>query len=129
MTFKIVYKIVIIMTNINDVLRKLNVLNFKKSQNNIKKLMNMIKNDRIIAKSFIIENAFVSSILSIIVVFVISNKMIKFFIKIFKIMQLNNVKVVIANDVQRIINFNFYRFIAIIFFTTMIIINNAENFL
>ena len=31
MTFEIVYKIVIIMININDVLRKLNVLNFKKS--------------------------------------------------------------------------------------------------
>ena len=44
-------------------------------------------------------------------------------------MQLNNVKVVIANDVQRIINFNFYQFIAIIFFTTTMIINNAKDFL
>ena len=108
MTFEIVYKIVIVMTNINDVLRKLNVLNFKKNQNNIEKLINMIKNDRITAKSFIVENAFISSILSTIVVFVISNKTIKFFIKIFKIMQLNSVKVVITNDVQRIINFNLY---------------------
>ena len=99
MTFEIIYKIIIVMTNINDVLRKLNVLNFKKSQNNIKKLMNMIKNDRIIAKSFIVENIFISSILSTIAVSVISNKMIKFFIKIFKIMQLNSVKIVIANDV------------------------------
>ena len=74
------------MTNINNVLRELNVLNFKKNQNNIKKLMNMIKNNCIIAKSFIVENIFVLLILSIIVVFVISNKMIKFFIKIFKIM-------------------------------------------
>ena len=87
------------MTNINNVLRKLNVLNFKKNQNNIKKLMNMIKNDRIIAKSFTIENVFILSILSTIAVFVILNKMIKFFIKIFKIMQLNNIKVVTANDV------------------------------
>ena len=100
MMFEIVYKIVIIMTNINDVLRELNVLNFKKSQNNIKKLMNMIKNDRIVAKSFIAKNIFISSILLIIIVFMISNKMIKFFIKIFKIMQLNSVKIVIANDVQ-----------------------------
>ena len=100
MTFEIVYKIVIVMTNINNVLRKLNVLNFKKNQNNIKKLMNMIKNDRIIAKSFIIENVFVSSILSAIVVFMTSNKIIKFFTKIFKIMQLNNIKIVTANDVQ-----------------------------
>ena len=99
MTFEIIYKIVIIMTNINDVLRELNVLNFKKNQNNIEKLMNMIKNDCIVAKSFTAENAFTSSILSMIIVFVTLNKMIKFFIKIFKIMQLNNVKVVTANDV------------------------------
>ena len=103
------------MTNINDVLRKLNVLNFKKNQNNIEKLMNIIKNDCIVAKSFIAKNVFTSLILSIIIVFVTSNKTIKFFTKIFKILQLNNVKVVTANDVQRIINFNFYRFVAIVF--------------
>ena len=108
MTFEIIYKIVIVIININDVLRKLNILNFKKNQNNIKKLMNIIKNDHIIAKLFIVENIFILLILLTIIVFVTSNKMIKFFIKIFKIMQLNNVKVVIANDVQRIINFNFY---------------------
>ena len=86
MTFKIIYKIVIVMTNINDVLCKLNVLNFKKNQNNIEKLMNMIENDRIVVKSFIAKNAFISSILSIIIVFMISNKTIKSFTKIFKIM-------------------------------------------
>ena len=86
MTFKIVYKIVIVMTNINNVLRELNVLNFKKNQNNIEKLMNMIKNDRIVTKSFIAKNVFVSSILLMIIVFVTLNKTIKFFTKIFKIM-------------------------------------------
>ena len=91
--------------------------------------MNMIKSDRIITKLFIVENAFISLILLIIIVFVISNKAIKSFIKVFKIMQLNNVKIVIANNVQRIINFNFYQFIAIVFFTIMMIINDAENFL
>ena len=96
------------MTNINNILRKLNVLNLKESQNNIKKLMNMIENDCIVTKSFIAKNAFVLLILSMIIVFVTLNKTIKFFIKIFKIMQLNNVKIMIANDVQRIINFNFY---------------------
>ena len=116
------------MTNINDVLRELNVLNFKKSQNNIEKLMNMIKNDRTVTKSFIAKNVFISLILSMIIVFVISNKTINFFTNIFKIMQLNNVKIVIANNVQRIINFNFYQFIAIVFFTTMMIINDAKNF-
>ena len=99
MMFEIIYKIIIVMTNINDVLHKLNVLNFKKSQNKIEKLMNIIKNDRIVTKSFIAKNVFVSSILSMIIVFVISNKTIKFFTNVFKIMQLNNVKIVIANDV------------------------------
>ena len=96
------------MTNINDVLRELNVLNFKKSQNNIEKLINIIRNDRTAAKPFIAKNVFISLILFVIIVSVTSNKMIKFFTEIFKIIQLNNVKVVIANDVQRIINFNFY---------------------
>ena len=99
MMFEIIHKIVIVMTNINNVLRKLNILNFKKNQNNIKKLMNMIENDRIAAKSFITKNIFILSILLIITVFIISNKTIKFFTKIFKIMQLNNIKIVIVNDV------------------------------
>ena len=86
MTFETVYKIVIVMTNINNVLRKLNVLSFKESQNSIEKLMNMIENDRTIAKSFIAKNVFVSSILSMIIIFVTSNKTIKSFTKIFKIM-------------------------------------------
>ena len=129
MTFEIIYKIVIVMTNINNVLRELNVLSFKKNQNNIEKLMNMIKNDCIVTKSFIAKNVFILSILSMIIIFMTLNKMIKFFIKIFKIMQLNNVKVVIANDVQQIINFNFYRFAAAVFFTTTMIINNIKKFL
>ena len=99
MTFEIIYKIVIVMTNINNVLRKLNILNFKESQNNIKKLMNMIKNDCIVTKSFTAKNVFISSILLIIIIFVISNKTIKSFTKVFKIIQLNNVKVVTANNV------------------------------
>ena len=33
-----------------------------------------------------------------------------------------------ANDVQRIINFNFYQFIATVFFTIMMIINDVEDF-
>ena len=86
MTFETVYKTVIVMTNINDVLRKLNVLNFKKNQNNIKKLMNMIKNDHTVTKPFIAENAFILLILSIIIIFMILNKTIKSFTNVFKIM-------------------------------------------
>ena len=100
MTFEIVYKIVIVITNINDVLYNLIILNFKENQNNSKKLMNIIKNDYIIAKLFIVENFFISSILSAITIFMTLNKIIKFFTKIFKIMQLNNVKIIIANDIQ-----------------------------
>ena len=88
------------MININNTLYKLNILNFRKSQNNIKILMNIIKNDNTATKSFIAENIFISSILSIIIIFVILNKTIKSFIKISKIMQLNNVKVVTASNVQ-----------------------------
>ena len=108
MTFETIYKTVIIMTDINDVLRELNALSSKESQNSIEKLMNMIETDRTVIKSFIIENVFTSSILSAISASVTSNKTIKFFIKIFKIMQLNSVKIVTANDVQRIINSNLY---------------------
>ena len=75
-----------------------------------------------------VKNVFVFLILSAIFTSVTSNKTIKFLIKIFKIMQLNNIKVVIANDVQRIINFNLYRFIAVVFFTTMMIINDVDDF-
>ena len=61
--------------------------------------MNMIKNDRTVAKSFIAKNVFVLLILLVITAFIILNKIIKFFTKVFKIMQLNNIKVVTANDV------------------------------
>ena len=96
------------MTDINNVLRELNALSLKKSQNSIEKLMNMIETDRTVIKSFTVETVFVSSTLSAISASVTSNKTIESFIKAFKIMQLNNVKVVTANDVQRIINSNLY---------------------
>ena len=116
MIFKIIYKTVIIIIDINNILNELNALSFKKSQNKIEKLINMIETDCIVTKLFIVENVFVFSILSTIITFMTLNKTIKFFIETFKIMQLNNVKVVITNDVQRIINFNFYLFIAIVFY-------------
>ena len=90
--------------------------------------MNMMKIDRSVIKSFNIKNVFAFLILSTISASVTSNKTIEFLIKAFKIMQLNNVKIVITNDVQRIINFNFYRFIAVVSFTTTMIINDVNNF-
>ena len=116
------------MTDINDVLRELNALSSKESQNSIEKLMNMIETDRTVIKSFTVKNVFAFSILSAISASVTSNKTIKFFIKTFKIMQLNNVKVVTANDVQRIINSNFYRFVVIVSFTTTMIVNDVDDF-
>ena len=86
MTFETIYKTVISMTDINNILRELNALNFKKSQNNIKKLMNMIEIDCTVIKSFIDKNVFTFLILSAIFASVTSNKIIKSFIKAFKIM-------------------------------------------
>ena len=99
MMFETIYKTIMIMTNINDTLCELNILNFKENQNNINKLINMIRNDCIVIKLFIAKNVFALSILSMIIIFITLNKMIKSFINIFKIMQLNNIKIVIANNV------------------------------
>ena len=51
MTFETIYKTVIIMTDINDVLRELNALSLKENQNSIEKLMNMIEIDRTVIRS------------------------------------------------------------------------------
>ena len=87
------------MININDVLRELNILSFKKYQNSIKKLMNIIKTDHTVTKLFIIKNIFIFLILSTILVSVILNKILKFFVETFEIMQLNNIKIVIVNNI------------------------------
>ena len=81
-----------------------------------------------VTKSFIVKNVFVLSILFTIFVSVILNKTIEFLTEIFKIMQLNIIKIITANNVQRIINFNLYRFIVIVSFTITITINDADNF-
>ena len=66
MIFKFVYKTVIIMIDINNVLQKLNVLSSKKNKNNIDKLINLIEIDQKTNKSFSSEIAFAPSVLSII---------------------------------------------------------------
>ena len=68
----------------------------------------MIKIDRISVKLFEIKSIFVFLILSAIAASIIFKKIINFLTKIFKTMQLNNVKIVIIDDVQRIINVNLY---------------------
>ena len=58
MIFELVYKTVIVMTDINNALQKLNVLNSKKSKDNIDKLIDLIETDQKTNKSFNSETAF-----------------------------------------------------------------------
>ena len=109
MIFELVYKIVIVMIDINDVLRELNALSLKKSKNNIDKLINLIKTNQKINKSFSFETTFAPFVLSAISIQITFEKIIKSFIEIFKIMHFNNTRAVIADEVQKIINVTFYR--------------------
>ena len=99
MIFKFVYKIVIVMIDINKVLQKLNVLNSKKNKNNIDKLINLIKPNQKTNKSFSSETTFASFVLSAISIQITFKKIIKFFIEIFKIMHFNNARAVIVDEV------------------------------
>ena len=87
------------MIDINDVLRKLNVLNSKKNKNNIDKLIDLIKTNQETNKSFNFETAFAFFILSAISIQIIFEKIIEFFIEIFKIMHFNNARAVIVDKV------------------------------
>ena len=109
MIFELVYKTVIVMIDINDALRELNVLNSKKSKDNIDKLINLIKTNQKTNKSFSSETAFASSVLSAISTQIIFEKIIEFFIETFKIMHFNNARAVIVDEVQKIVNIILYR--------------------
>ena len=99
MKFKLVYKIVIIMIDINNVLRELNVLNLKERKDNIDKLIDLIKIDQKTNKSFSFETTFASSILSAISIQITFKKIIESFIEVFKIMHFNNARTVIVDKV------------------------------
>ena len=90
MIFKFVYKIVIVMIDINNALQKLNVLNLKKNKNNINKLINLIKIDRKTNKFFSSEITFASFVLSTISTQITFEQIIELFIETFKIMHFNN---------------------------------------
>ena len=109
MIFELAYKTVIVMIDINDVLRELNALNSKKSKNNIDKLIDLIKTDQKINKSFSFETTFAPSVLLIISIQITFEKIIEFFIKTFKIMHFNNARAVIVDEVQKIVNIILYR--------------------
>ena len=99
MIFEFVYKIVIIIIDINDALRELNVLSSKKNKNNIDKLIDLIETDQKTNKSFNSETAFAPSVLPAISTQIMFKKIIEFLIEAFKIMHFNNARAVIVDKV------------------------------
>ena len=99
MIFEFVYKSVIVIIDINDALQKLNVLNSKKNKDNIGRLMNLTRIDQKTNKSFCSEIIFASSILPAISIQITFKKIIKSFIKVFKIMHFNNAREVIVDEI------------------------------
>ena len=109
MIFELVYKTVIAMIDINDALRELNALSSKESKDSISKLMNLIETDQKTNKSFSPETVFASSVLSTIPIQITFEKIIEFFIEVFKIMHFNNVRTIIVDEIQKIVNVTLYR--------------------
>ena len=109
MIFELVYKTVNAMIDIIDALRELNALSSKKNKNNINKLINLIRTDQKTNKSFSFETIFTSSVLSAISTQITFKKIIESFIKVFKIMYLNNARAVIVDEIQKIVNVTLYR--------------------
>ena len=109
MIFELVYKTVIVMIDINDALRELNVLSSKKSKNSIDKLIDLIETNQKTNKSFSSETAFAFSVLSAVSTQITFEKIIEFFIEAFKIMHFNNARAIIVDEVQKIVNVILYR--------------------
>ena len=109
MIFELVYKTVIVMIDINDALRELNVLNSKKSKDSIGKLIDLIETNQKTNKSFSSETVFAPSVLSAISTQITFKKIIEFLIETFKIMHFNNARAVIVDEVQKIVNIILYR--------------------
>ena len=109
MIFKLVHKIMIVMIDINDILQKLNVLNSKKNKNIIDKLINLIKIDQKTNKFFNSQTVFAFFVFSTISTQITFEKIIEFFIEIFKIMYFNNAQTIIVDEIQKIVNVILYR--------------------
>ena len=99
MIFEFIYKTVIVMIDINDALRKLNVLSSKENKNNIDKLINLIKTNQKTNKFFNSKTAFAPSVLSAVSIQIMFEKIIEFLIETFKIMHFNNAQAVIVDKV------------------------------
>ena len=90
MIFELVYKTMIIIIDINNALRELNVLSSKENKNSIDKLINLIKTNQKTNKSFNSETTFAFSILLTISTQIMFKKIIEFFIETFKIIHFDN---------------------------------------
>ena len=97
------------MIDINDALRKLNVLSSKKSKDNIDKLINLIETDQKTSKSFNSETTFPLFVLPAASTQITFEKIIKSFIETFKIMHFNNARTIIVDEVQKIVNVILYQ--------------------
>ena len=115
MIFELVYKTIIVIIDINNALRELNVLNSKENKNNIDKLMNLMKTDQKTNKFFSSKTIFASFVLSVVLVSMTFKKIVVFFIEKFKIMQLNNARAITANEIQRIMNVILYKSLIALF--------------
>ena len=120
MLFELIYKTMIVMIDINNVLRELNILSSKKSKSNIDKLMNLISTDQTSSKSFSSKITFAFFVLFAVSVSIISDKTIEFFTKVFKIIHFNNARAIIVDDVQRIVNIILYKQLIILLVITSI---------
>ena len=99
MIFELIYKTIIVITDINNALRELNVLNSKKSKDNMNKLMNLIEIDQKTNKPFSFETIFASFVLSTVSTQIMFKKIIESFIKTFKIMHFNNARTIIVDEI------------------------------
>ena len=109
MIFELVYKIVIVMIDINDALRELNILNSKKNKDRIDKLIDLIEIDQKTNKSFNFETTFTFFVFSTISTQITFEKIIESFIETFKIIYFNNARTIIADKVQKIVNVILYK--------------------
>ena len=107
--FEVIYKRIIVITDINNVLCKLRDLSLKGNKIKIDKLINLIRVYQKINKFFNFKIVFAFFILSIILTSLIFEKIIKFFIKICKIMYLNNAQTSIVDKIEKIIRVILYR--------------------
>ena len=85
--------------------------------------MNLMKIDQKTSKFFNLKTIFAFFVLFVVSISMTFEKIVEFFIETFKIMQLNNVHMITANKMQRIINITLYKLsVALFMIASMILI-------